>query len=207
VRAYQRHLTTKTGRDGVAPLKSETLLGCAKQLHAFLVWCEEEEMATGLSKRVVMPRKDSLVLRTLTPTEVAALLDAAGQGQLRERDRAIVACLVDTGVRASELCGLRLEDIHADDDGAWLLIRGKGRKERLVALGGLSRRLLVRYTQEIPTPPRRPRHGFPDALWKGDRYQHSGRTPQAPSQGCRGVGGLSALLPEDLRCPIPHTGR
>jgi len=105
VRAYQRHLTTKTGRDGVAPLKSETLLGCAKQLHAFLVWCEEEEMATGLSKRVVMPRKDSLVLRTLTPKEVAALLDAAGQGQLRERDRAIVACLVDTGVRARSCAG------------------------------------------------------------------------------------------------------
>jgi site-specific recombinase XerD len=147
VREYQRQLSAR-------PLAAETLLGMAKQLHAFLVWCEEEEMVTGLSKRVVMPRKESKALRTLTPREVAALMDAAGRGQCRERDRAILAVLADTGIRASELCGLRLEDIHVGDDGAWLLVRGKGKKERIVALGSLSRRLLVRYTQRY-----RPRQG------------------------------------------------
>jgi len=51
--------------------------------------------------------------------------------------------LYGCGIRNSELCGIRLEDIHAGAQA--LLIRGKGKKERFVPFGGASAQALKPY--------------------------------------------------------------
>src|SRR5262249_40657599 len=140
VRAYQQHVSTRPARYG-GTLQAETLLGHAKTLHAFLAWCEREELVTGLSRKVVNPRRVKKVLRTFSQAEVHDLLGAAAVG----RGRAIVAVLLDTGLRAEELCKLRLKDVYLGDDGAWLMVQGKGGKHRVVALGTSARRLMARY--------------------------------------------------------------
>jgi integrase/recombinase XerD len=56
-----------------------------------------------------------------------------------------VALLLDTGCRASEICGLKLEDVHFDRDTVWILVHGKGRKDRPVGLGKRSGMALHRY--------------------------------------------------------------
>ena len=53
------------------------------------------------------------------------------------RDRAIFELLYGCGLRVSELAGLDLEDIDRSE--RWLLVRGKGRKERQVPLPGKGR--------------------------------------------------------------------
>jgi integrase/recombinase XerD len=53
--------------------------------------------------------------------------------------------LADTGMRAAELTSLTLDAVHFEEDGAYLKLRGKGRKEREVPMGRLSRRLLHAY--------------------------------------------------------------
>jgi site-specific recombinase XerD len=151
VRQYQQHLSTRPARYG-GTLQAETTLGHAKMLHAFLAWCEEEELVAGLSRKVVNPRRVKKVLRTFTPGEVRDLLGAAAVG----RDRAIVAVLLETGIRATELCKLRVEDVYLGDDGAWLMIQGKGGKHRVVAIGGTARSLLSRYLSRY-----RPKGGDP----------------------------------------------
>jgi len=57
-------------------------------------------------------RIDNPPQRTLTANEAARLLDSFDDSPKGIRDRAIAAMLLDTGLRASELCGLELKQVH-----------------------------------------------------------------------------------------------
>ena len=73
--------------------------------------------------------------RYLRMEEVEVLLAAPDPTTpLGQRDRALLEVLYATGVRVSELVGLCLSDVHLD--AGFVLVRGKGDRERLVPLGG-----------------------------------------------------------------------
>ncbi len=59
------------------------------------------------------------------------------------RDRAIIYLLVDTGLRASELCELRLR--HVDLKNHRVIVMGKGRKERTLPIAPRTAQALWRY--------------------------------------------------------------
>jgi len=63
------------------------------------------------------------------------------------RDRAIILVLLDTGVRASELCDLRLR--HCDLRNSRITVMGKGSKERDLPLGPSTTKALWRYITVI----------------------------------------------------------
>lgn len=50
------------------------------------------------------------------------------------RDTLVLELLFDTGMRVSELCGLTPETFQLNQGGLWLLIHGKGRKERVLQI-------------------------------------------------------------------------
>src|SRR5947208_1529059 len=66
---------------------------------------------------------------------------------LDHRDRAILEVLYATGLRVSELIGLRPGDL--DMQVGVLTCFGKGRKERLVPLGRTARKWVQRYLEEV----------------------------------------------------------
>jgi integrase/recombinase XerC len=59
------------------------------------------------------------------------------------RNLAIFELIYSTGMRASEALGLNVEDIHLD--GLWVLVRGKGGKERVLPFGMKARDAVVKY--------------------------------------------------------------
>ena len=61
-----------------------------------------------------------------------------------ERDRTILMVLMDTGVRADELCNIQLEDINLIDNSI-LIKQGKGRKPRFVFIGKRTRKQIRKY--------------------------------------------------------------
>ncbi len=73
--------------------------------------------------------------RLLKPTEVAALLSDCKNDQtlIGIRDAALIAILIGTGLRRSELVALDIKDYHTEDS-SLLVRKGKGRKSRTVYL-------------------------------------------------------------------------
>ncbi|MFA6135420.1 MAG: tyrosine recombinase XerC [Phycisphaerae bacterium] len=81
------------------------------------------------------PRQDKRLPKCLDVLEVSALLDAPDKATaLGARDKAILETIYSSGLRISEVVGLNVEDL--DEFSGALRIRGKGKKERLVPMGG-----------------------------------------------------------------------
>jgi integrase/recombinase XerD len=92
------------------------------------------------------PRAFTALPRYLTSSQVDALLSAPDTKEtLGVRDRAILEVLYATGLRVSELVGLRPGDL--DLELGLLTCMGKGRKERLVPLGSAAQSWVRRYLE------------------------------------------------------------
>jgi integrase/recombinase XerD len=97
--------------------------------------------------RLTAARKPMRVPRSLSEAQVEALLGAPDVGTpLGLRDRAMLELMYASGLRVSELVGLKSVYLSLAD-GA-LRVTGKGRKERLVPFGEEARAWLVRYLAE-----------------------------------------------------------
>ena len=128
VRAHLAELV----RQGISPRSQARALSAIRGLHALLL--AEKLASTDPTEEVDAPRAGRRLPGLLGHAEIAGLLaapdprTAAGQ-----RDRAMLELLYATGLRVSELVGLRVNDI--DLEARVLIARGKGNKERLVPVG------------------------------------------------------------------------
>jgi len=97
----------------------------------------------------------------LTRPEVDALLAAPDpQTWSGRRDHALILLAAQTGLRLSELIGLRQQDLDLGS-GAHVRVIGKGRKERCTPLSKSSRAVLAAWLREPPRAPEQP--VFPNA--------------------------------------------
>jgi integrase/recombinase XerD len=128
VEAYVGHLR----HVGLAPATVARAVVAARSLHRFLA--DEGRIAGDAGADLEAPRVPAGLPKALSEPEVGALLGAvAGDDAVARRDRAILEVLYGTGLRISELVGLRLGDI--DLESALLRAFGKGSKERVVPVG------------------------------------------------------------------------
>lgn len=72
-------------------------------------------------------------VKPFSDAEIECLLAATRKSYVPARDNAIVRLLLDTGIRASELCGIKVGDIDEKDSS--IVILGKGGKRRIVYFG------------------------------------------------------------------------
>jgi len=101
-------------------------------------------MAADPTLRVKSPKLPRSLPRNLSEDQVAALLSAPDtETPLGLRDRAMLETLYATGLRVSELVGLKLSQVSLDMGVVRVL--GKGNKERLVPLGEEAIDWLKRY--------------------------------------------------------------
>ncbi len=93
------------------------------------------------------PKLPRTLPKTLTETDVERLLSGIDSGTtLGLRDRAMLETLYATGLRVSELVGLKMTALNLND--GVLRVTGKGNKDRLVPLGEESVQWLRRYMTE-----------------------------------------------------------
>ena len=109
---------------------------------------QERLLSRNVTEVMDSPRLWRILPATLSIREVERLLGApAGDRPLAVRDRALLEIAYATGLRVSELCGLTLDDLHAD--AGYLRCIGKGRKERIVPFSEKSGAVLARYLEQV----------------------------------------------------------
>lgn len=130
-------------------LSEHTVNTAARALRAFFNFCVREEwLDKSPMSGMKMPKLPKPLPTVLTSVQTKQLISSVKN----ERDKAIVLFILDTGVRASELCALDGGDI--DIGSATIHIRsGKGSKGRYVYIGAKTIKALLRYyaVRGVPT--------------------------------------------------------
>ena len=102
--------------------------------------------------RVAFPKTRQSLPKVLSGGEVESLLKQPdGSQSLGKRDRAMLELFYATGLRVSELTELQLRQLHLEP--GYLVVLGKGGKERLVPLGEWAAEALKRLPRGGKTPP------------------------------------------------------
>jgi integrase/recombinase XerD len=162
--------TTEAGRWGDPrsrkPLRPRTIHTYYGHLRTFFEWLVSEgyiDASPMLRINAPVFRKDQV--QPFTEEQVVALLHAARRSQHPRRDEAIVLFLLDTGVRATELCGLRMKSLDIDNRRCTVL--GKGNFQRTVYFGRTTAKALWQYIREDGRDP-------DQSIFVGDRGTRSG---------------------------------
>ncbi len=161
LRRYSAHL-----REVVSPRTNKKLTGVSQHgymnaLRTFLNFSVREDwLDPRVPARLEMPKKEKKVIQVLDTQQIQLLFRAAEKSSQPQRDTALLAVMLDTGIRVAELCRLTLDDAHFHGYDAWLHITGKGRKEREVPLGRKSRLALHRYIHSTREAPKDVRYVF-----------------------------------------------
>jgi site-specific recombinase XerD len=169
-------------------------------LRAFANFCVAEGLLGETPLRnVKAPRVPNDQIQPLSPEEVQALIDAARRTRAPERDVAVILMLVDTGMRASELMGLRMTDV--DRGTGELTVTGKGNKKRTVYMGVACRRALWRYleAERVEALPDEPVYVSVGGTKSGEAFTNSGVHRIVAKAG-------KAAAIKGVRCS-PHTLR
>jgi len=165
-----RHYLRFLGRGKVSRASIQLRFSALRTFYRFLVrrGRVSESPVQGLS----LPKPEKRLPRFLTPDQVIALLEAPAREWQRlqsshegredaallrreaanlRRDSAILEAFYSCGLRISELCGLRVQDI--DFSSQMIRVRGKGKKERLVPIGAEALEAIEYYWQSLALPP------------------------------------------------------
>ena len=151
---------TALGARGLSPATASRRRAAVRQFYRFVLG--EGWRADDPSRRVEAPRKGRSLPKVLSRAEVdrliaaAAAKDGAGNGAGAQRLACMVELAYASGLRISELTGLTLAALARDP--AYLIVRGKGGKERLAPLNDAARTAIKAYLEVRP--------GF---LSKGDK--------------------------------------
>lgn len=137
-------------------LSTYTIHGHMRDIRAFLYWCAkppQKYLSLEIPQNLVMPKVDIKVIEPFSKEQIKRLQVAVTQNHfpiIVARDKAILALLLDTGIRAEECCTLLLDNVHLSPTPSdnYIKIKGKGRKEREVPLGKQSRQLLREYIKQ-----------------------------------------------------------
>lgn len=129
---------------GLSPRSRARNLSTLRSFHRFLL--RENYTEHDPTALLESPRSLPALPRLLSKKEVECLLQApTGDTPIAVRDRAMLEVLYATGMRVSELVGLRLGDLKLDI--GCLNAFGKGSKQRLIPLGEVAIEILQEYLQ------------------------------------------------------------
>ena len=134
-------------------------------IHSFFRYAAFEDPARAAQIQRVLSIPPKRFARTLVPflsrPEVDALLAAPDRRTWSgRRDHALILLAVQTGLRLSELTGLRQQDVHLGI-GAHVSVIGKGRKQRCTPLSKNTRSVIAAWLKEPLKHPEQPL--FPNA--------------------------------------------
>lgn len=113
----------------------------------FRYLCREDEIANNPFTAIHTPKLEKKLPVFLETSEIQDLLSLPGMDALGRRDVAIMEILYGSGLRVGELVGLTIQSV--DMEARYILVYGKGSKERLVPMGRQAANSLNYYIQYV----------------------------------------------------------
>lgn len=190
IRRFLVHLE----RRGLADATVHRHARCIKTFCNFLV--SEELIDASPMRKVAMPKLEKKIHPPFTREEIEALLKACKGGRNKLRDTAIVLCLLDSGLRASEFLSLTVGDIDTRD--GMIRVRGKGQKERWVRLGARARKAVLKHLNERKRDTTRDAKPG-ESLWVGIRGPLTVSGLQQALRRLAERGGVESCYPHKFR--------
>ncbi len=103
---------------------------------------DEGYTSTLLTSKIKNAKGDKVIIRTFSEQEIKRMINYfQGHDYLTIRNKVILLILIDTGIRLGELISLTEEQIKYD----YIIIKGKGAKERVVPKSPLLSKWLIKY--------------------------------------------------------------
>ena len=143
IRRFVAHLSTEhVGKRTIA-----RKLSCLRSFFRYL--CREGTLEQNPAAAVPTPRMERRLPSFLDERQMGRLLAAPKSAKWQGlRGRAILETLYSTGMRVGELTGMNLE--HLDEISGTVMVRGKGKKERLCPIGETALRAIRAYLRRRP---------------------------------------------------------
>jgi integrase/recombinase XerD len=145
-RNYRLWLNRQKDQSG-QPFKKNTQNYHLIALRAFLKYLAKRDIKTLAPEKIELAKMPDRQIEFLEGSELEAFLEAPetiDQPQIiKLRDKAILETLFSTGLRVSELAGLKIDDINLKKDE--FTVRGKGSKLRIVFLSNQAKHYLDSY--------------------------------------------------------------
>jgi site-specific recombinase XerD len=152
-RAYVAQLQSRRGRyqnnpyrtADDEPLSPSTIYNCVRVIKVFSRWLADESyIASDPLVRLKRPKMPQTVVDVLSDEEIESFFAQIRPNSFKgARNMAIYMLLIDTGIRASELCTLTLDRV--DLEKGEILVTGKGNKERKVQIVDNTKKALAHY--------------------------------------------------------------
>ncbi len=176
-------------QDGFKASSQRRLHSTLRRFYGWLL--DQGRISIDPLQNVERPLRAERFPKTLSEKNVESLLAAPDTTTPRGlRDRALLEVLYATGLRVSELVGLKLFELSLND--GLVRVFGKGSKERLVPLGEMAVDWVDRYLRE----------GRP-ALLKGKNSDHVFVTGRVGAGGMTRQMAWTLIKKYALRCDIP----
>ncbi len=136
VRDYRRYLQSYKNRKN-EPLSNSTQilkLIIVRKFFSFLV--EQDLILKNPASSLTLPREEQKLIRNIpTENEVMSILENLKPTEpLSIRNRAIVETFYSCGIRTTELCRLKVQDVDLKEQ-TLTIVKGKGNKSRIVPIG------------------------------------------------------------------------
>jgi site-specific recombinase XerD len=154
--ASERERVGRTGRQ----ISPATIAMTHTRLKLFFGWLADEEDAPDPTSKLAAPIVPERRIAVLSDEELRRLLATCrGRDFTQRRDTAIIRVLLDAGIRRAEVTAMVVDDVDRLTQTA--IIHGKGRRDRVVAIGTHTTEALDRYLRSRA----RHRDHHLDELW------------------------------------------
>ena len=133
------------GEAGINTRTQARILSGVHSFYKFLLY--NHYIDADPSELLQMPKMDRRIPVVLSVEEIDAMIQAIDLSQPEgQRNRAIIEMLYGSGLRVSELVNLKLSNMYLNDD--YMLIEGKGSKQRLVPISQEARKQFDLWMQD-----------------------------------------------------------
>lgn len=126
-------------------LSRNSIASYIRNTKIFLKWYQKKNKVNYSASELVIPKAPKKIVYMYTSNDIDLIFSTIDtcSSWLTARNKAMIALMLDSGLRQGEICSLKTYNLFFDD--CRIKVCGKGNKERIVPMGNMTQRLIKEY--------------------------------------------------------------